>query len=427
MTTTSRTARRARTPAQDERPKAIGQTTITRRGEPAHILVFQGGGALGAYQWGAYEAMERTGRQPDWIAGISIGAINAALIAGNPPERRVERLAEFWEGIALVMPTCPVEIQNERTLAATSDIAAAWSVCFGLPGFFRLRPGAAFWPGAMPNPSFYDTTPLAETLSRLVDFDRINDGGIRLSVGAVDVESGNFAYFDSTERRLGVEHILASGALPPAFPAIRIDGRWYWDGGLVSNTPLRYIADHLAGDGEATILQVDLFNARGAVPQTHGDVAERIKDIRFSSRTRAVTDQIAARVDLHRRIRDLAALLPPEQRDDPEVRRLLADTRDPAITLVHLIHRQRGHLSQHKDYEFSAGTLAEHRDAGFRDMARSLTRLEALPPQRHPCDFRVFDWCSPPDGEGRDRDQDHRGAPRPRNRGQLDEGPGNRN
>lgn len=396
-TTTSRTARRQPTPPQDEQSKTAGQTTVAPRGESTHILVFQGGGALGAYQWGAYEAMARTGRRPDWIAGISIGAINAALIAGNPPERRVERLAEFWEQIALVMPTPPVEIQNDRTLAATSDIAAAWSVCFGLPGFFQLRPGAAFWPGAMPNPSFYDTAPLAETLSRLVDFDRINDGAIRLSVGAVDVESGNFAYFDSTERRLGVEHILASGALPPAFPAVRIDGRLYWDGGLVSNTPLRYIADHLAGDGEATILQVDLFNARGPLPLTHGDVAERIKDIRFSSRTRAVTDQIGARVHLHRRIRELAALLPPSQRDDPEVQRLLSDTRDPAITLVHLIHRQRAHLSQHKDYEFSARTLAEHRDAGFRDMARSLTRLDALPPQRHPCDFRVFDWCSAAD------------------------------
>lgn len=344
--------------------------------------------------------MARSGRQPDWIAGISIGAINAALIAGNPPARRVERLTEFWNQIALVTPTYPVESPNERVLGLASDAAAAWAVCFGLPGFFQLRPGAALWPGALPNPSYYDTTPLAETLARLVDFDRINDGEIRLSVGAVDVESGNFAYFDSTERRIGIEHILASGALPPAFPAIEIDGRWYWDGGLVSNTPLRYVADHLVGDGEATILQVDLFDARGAFPLTHGDVAERLKDIRFSSRTRAVTDQIAARIALHRRIRELADLLPPERRDDERVRQLLADTRDPAITLVHLIYRQRDYLSQHKDYEFSGRTLAEHREAGRRDMTRTLARLDALPPQPEPCGFRVFDWCSPGENEG---------------------------
>ncbi len=342
--------------------------------------------------------MAATGRQPNWVAGISIGAINAALIVGNPPERRVERLSEFWQRIALIMPPMPAVPKGPlatRSQALSGDLAAATAICFGLPGFFQVRPGAAFWPGAMPNPSFYDTSPLAETLGELVDFDRINSAEIRLSVGAVDVENGNMAYFDNTEQRIGVEHILASGALPPAFPAVPIEGRWYWDGGLVSNTPLRYVADHIAGGTRATILQVDLFSARGAFPDTHVDVAERLKDIRFSSRTRAVTDQWAARVAQHRRIRAMAALLPPERRQDPEVEQLLADTLDPAVTLVHLIYRQPDYLSQHKDYEFSAATLNAHRETGLRDMKHSLKQLDALPPLQHPCDFRVHDWCSP--------------------------------
>lgn len=401
-TVTNKTGRKdaATTQSAATAPAPAGHRAAlpTLDGGPAtHILVLQGGGALGAYQWGAYEALAQTGRQPDWVAGISIGAINAALIAGNPPERRVERLTAFWERIGLVLPTLPDRPElpcNDRMLAVSSDLAAAAIVSFGLPGFFQLRPGAAMWPGPMPNPSFYDTAPLAETLHELVDFDRINRGDVRLSVGAVDVETGNMAYFDNTERRIGVEHIMASGALPPAFPAIQIDGRWYWDGGLVSNTPLRYVADHLAGRSRATILQVDLFSARGPMPGTHVDVEERIKDIRYSSRTRAVTDQWAARVAQHRRMRELAALLPVAQRTSPEIQQLLADIDDPAITLVHLIYRQPDYLSQHKDYEFSARTLNTHRQSGHRDMAHSLKRLDALPTLQSPCDFRVYDWCS---------------------------------
>ncbi len=361
------------------------------------VLVLQGGGALGAYQGGAFEALaSQSAREPDWVAGISIGAVNAALIAGNPPERRVERLRAFWERISSGVPDRPFPLPADALLSLSSDWSAAWSVGFGLPGFFALRPGAALWTGPMPNPSYYDTAPLAQTLRELVDFDRLNDGPTRLSVGAVDVESGNFLYFDNRERRIGVEHILASGALPPGFPAARIDGRWYWDGGLVSNTPLEHVVDRLEGDGSVTIFQVDLFSARGPFPRTHAEVEERIKDIRFSSRTRAITNKIAAQVELHARIRALAERLPAAQRSDPEVERLLADTRDPAITLVHLIYRQKPWFTQRKDYEFSRSTINEHWSTGFADMGHSLDRLEEAPPISGCCQLRVFDWVERP-------------------------------
>lgn len=377
-------------------------------GRTPTIFVFQGGGALGAYQWGAYEALTEAGHEPDWVAGISIGAINAALIAGNPPERRLERLRAFWLGIARALPTPVIWADNDWVQAVARDVSAASSVLFGLPGFFDLRPGAAFWPGPMPNPSFYDTRPLAETLAGLVDFELINareedhPAAVRLSVGAVDVESGNLGFFDShpcvggMHRQIGTDHILASGALPPAFPAVQIDGRSYWDGGIVSNTPLRYVVKNLGEMQTATIFQVDLFSARGKLPLTHADVSERTKDIQYSSRTRSITDQLRQRMDLHRRIRDIADRLTPAQRADPEVQRLLDDTRDPALTLVHLIYRQQTALSQHKDYEFSEQTLKRHWQTGRADMKRSLAnlgQLGQLGAGPGPGELRIYDWC----------------------------------
>jgi NTE family protein len=403
MTTTSRSpagnadaASRQHVTAAADRPASAAPAE-----SDLSVLVLQGGGALGAYQGGAFEALvSRAALEPDWVAGISIGAVNAALIAGNPPERRLERLRAFWTRLASGVPDRFFTAHPDPLLSFASDWSAAWSVGFGLPGFFTLRPGAALWPGPMPNPSFYDTAPLARTLEELVDFDRLNDGPTRISVGAVDVESGNFIYFDNRERRIGVEHVLASGALPPGFPAVPIGGHWYWDGGLVSNTPLEHVVERLEGEGSVTIFQVDLFSARGPLPRTHAEVEERLKDIRFSSRTRAITDKIAAQIDLHARIRSLAELLPPARRDDPEVRRLLADTRDPAITLVHLIYRQKAWLTQRKDYEFSRATIEEHWHTGLEDMRTSLARLDDAPPLSGCCQFRVFDWVERPAAAG---------------------------
>ncbi|MBU6438517.1 MAG: patatin-like phospholipase family protein, partial [Betaproteobacteria bacterium] len=300
-------------------PKARSPAPTRRKVAPARppqagaltALVLQGGGALGAYQAGAYQALAEQGRAPDWVAGISIGAINAAVIAGNAPEHRVERLRTFWERVSSSIPAWPLAGEDAALRPVVNDWAAAWGALFGLPGFFRPR-AAALTPlhGHADGPvtSFYLTDPLRATLNELVDFDRIHDGAVRLSVGAVDVEQGNFVYFDSRSQRLKPEHVMASGALPPGFPAVTVDGRPYWDGGLVSNTPLAYVVDEMQ-HGAATIFQIDLFSARGRVPQTLAEAAEREKDIRYSSRTRAVTDMLRARHEQDQRLRALAALL----------------------------------------------------------------------------------------------------------------------
>jgi NTE family protein len=376
---------------QRSRPSTAKPCTV-------NALVLQGGGALGAYQGGAFEALAEVGTQPNWIAGISIGAINAAIIAGNAPGQRLERLRTFWERISDGVPAPvgdPFEVGPLRGLA--NGGAAAWAVMFGLPAFFSPRPGALLWPGLMPEPSFYDTSPLRQTLLDLVDFDRLNNGEVRLSVSAVDVETGNFVDFDTHCQRIGPEHIMASGALPPGFPAVVIEGRAYWDGGLVSNTPLRHIVDNLAG-GDATIYQVDLFSARGPRPQTLEQVAERDKDIRYSSRTRMVTDLLAQRQEGHRRLRALAELLPAARRKQPDVRALLEGTEDAAITLVHLIHRSKGCETQTKDYEFSGQSMREHWAAGLHDMRHSLKALAGAPKDCQPGDFRVFDLNPAPKG-----------------------------
>jgi NTE family protein len=364
-------------------------------------LVLQGGGALGAYQGGAFEGLVAAGKTLDWVAGISIGAINSALIAGNPPDRHVDRLRAFWERITAGIPSHAWAARDAPTRAWANEWAAAWAVAFGLPGFFQPHAGPAAWLGEQDRPSIYDTRPLHETLSELVDFDRLNDGPMRLSVGAVDVASGNFVYFDNRQMRLGPEHIMASGALPPGFPAVTLGGHAYWDGGLVSNTPLRQVVENLDAD-TATVFQVDLFSARGQQPHTLAQVAEREKDIRFSSRTRAVTDMLRERHEMHRRIRLLAALLPASKRAEPQVQRLIAGTVDTAVTLVHLIHRHKGYETQSKDYEFSRTSMLEHWQVGQRDMIHSLRELAAAPTHDGPGSFRVFDYVPDP----------HEGVPR---------------
>lgn len=366
----------------------------SRQGDTV-ALVLQGGGALGAFQAGAYEAMCQASTTPDWVAGISIGAINAALIAGNPPARRVERLHAFWDGVTAGVPSLAWGAASGPMRDWATALASAWGAAFGLPAFFTPRLGAAWWPGEMANASLYDTEPLRSTLIELVDFHLLNEGPVRLSVGAVDVRSGNFSYFDNRSQRIGPEHIMASGALPPGFPAVNVDGHDYWDGGLVSNTPLSHVIEHL-GDADATIFQVDLFSARGELPHTLAQVAEREKDIRFSSRTRAVTDRLRERHELHRRLRAMAALLPAKVRATAQVQALLDGSRDSSVTLVHLIHRHKGFETQSKDYEFSRASMLEHWRSGHRGMAHSIASLTDGPGSRSAGAFEVFDYTPDP-------------------------------
>jgi NTE family protein len=347
------------------------------------VLVLQGGGALGSYQAGAYQGLCHFDFEPEWVAGISIGAINAAIIAGNAPEKRVERLKEFWQMVSAPVPWSPLS-KGDRERAFFNETSAALIAAFGVPGFFTPRfPPAPLWPQGSPqSQSYYDTTPLRATLERLVDFDRINDVKTRLSVGAVGVASGNFAYFDNVTfkkqgKKIGPEHIMASGALPPGFPSIEIDGEHYWDGGIASNTPLDYVLDEDIRD-DLLIFQVDLFSARGLLPATLLEAAEREKDIRFSSRTRMNTDKNKQVHNARRALRDLIGKLPDDLKNDPSVEILNKAAKENTVTVVHLIYRSKNYESSSKDYDFSHVGMVEHWGAGSRDVHLSMRHKEWL-------------------------------------------------
>jgi NTE family protein len=347
------------------------------------VLVLQGGGALGSYQAGAYQALCHCGFEPDWIAGISIGAVNAAIIAGNEPSKRVDRLKEFWETVSSPVPFVPITRgDGERSLF--NETSAALVATFGARGFFAPRvPPAPLWPvGSAEAQSYYDTSPLRRTLERLVDFDRINDLETRLSVGAVGVTSGNFRYFDNVEfkrlgKLIGPEHIMASGALPPGFPSIVIDGEHYWDGGLASNTPLDFVLDTETAN-DLMIFQVDLFSARGPLPKTMLEAAEREKDIRFSSRTRMNTDKNRQLHNARKAIRDLIDKLPEGLKQEPSVKLLCEAARESTVTVVHLIYKSKNYESNSKDYDFSRVAMVEHWEAGVRDVHQSMRHKEWL-------------------------------------------------
>jgi NTE family protein len=358
---------------------------------PQTALVLQGGGALGAYQAGVFEALAGTEQQPDWIAGISIGAINAAIIAGNPPERRVERLRKFWN---LVSSELQYRLDSPQGFArrAFNEAAALFAASVGVPGFFtpRFPPLPPEWPAELGQLSYYDTTPLRATLLELVDFDLLNHGPIRFSVGAVNVLNGNFAYFDNRQQTIGPEHVMASGALPPGFAPVEIEGEWYWDGGLVSNTPLQYVLD-ARPPCDLTVFQVDLFSSRGSVPRTLADIAQREKDIRYSSRTRLNTDQSKKLQTLHAAARRLAKRLPPELRDDADLRILLDHEPEGSVAILHLINRCTRYESNSKDYEFSRQTMEEHWADGHADAAFSLAHPEWIARKQQGDAITTFD------------------------------------
>lgn len=358
--------------------KPARQTRSSPRGEEC-ILVLQGGGALGAYQAGVYEALAAQSHAPDWVAGISIGAINAALIAGNPPERRVERLAEFWSRVSSGFGQSSAFGLTGRPREAVNEANASLSMFFGVPGFFKPRvpPAPLQAPGSPQAISYYDTGPLQQTLEELIDFELLNSGAVRLSVGAVNVRTGNFAYFDTRTQRLDARHIMASGALPPGFPPVEIDGECYWDGGIVSNTPLHYVLDH-GEQNRQLIFQVDLFSARGELPLSIGEVTEREKDIRFSSRTRAVTNADLRREAMAQAVQRLIAKLPPSLRDDPDAIALTNCGHQAAVCVVHLIYRSKHYETQSKDYEFSRQSVEEHWASGREDTEQTLLHPQWL-------------------------------------------------
>jgi NTE family protein len=355
------------------------------------VLVLQGGGALGSYQAGVYEALAEHGLRPHWVAGISIGAINAALIAGNPPDRQVDRLREFWSLVSNGPQAPPWDVGGS-TRGVVSQVNAAGALLFGVAGFFtpRFPPPPLQPPGSVAAISFYDTAPLKATLERLVDFDRLNSGETRLSVGAVNIRTGNFAYFDNRQMTIGPEHIMASGALPPGLPPIEIDGEYYWDGGLVSNTPLEYVLDEPNGH-DLLIFQVDLFPARGPMPGTLAEAAEREMDIRYSSRTRLNTDMAMRIHHAKRLVRRLLDRLPPDLAASQTARVLAEMSAEHAVTIVQLIYRRKAYESHSKDYEFSRATMLEHWASGLAAVKRSLENGDAILKPKPGVTFQTFD------------------------------------
>ena len=341
-------------------------------------LVLQGGGALGAYQAGVYEALAQANCEPNWISGVSIGAINASIIAGNPPERRLSALETFWNTVSgrkIWLHTPEGDFYRDLR----NQTSAMMTIMFGQPGFFKPRPQSAWFApaGAEGALSHYDSSELKGTLERLVDFDLLNDGRKRLSVGAVNVRTGNFVYFDSRKMRIGPEHIMASGALPPALPSVKIEGEYYWDGGIVSNTPLQYLLDQEPSES-SLVFQVDLFSARGQLPRSMADVLARQKDITYSSRTRQNTDTYARVHALKMKLLGALQRVPEEKLTPAEKEQIEEYSKSGDVNIVHLIYQHKEYEGHAKDYEFSGTSMREHWESGYEDTLRTLRHPEWL-------------------------------------------------
>lgn len=338
------------------------------------VLVLQGGGALGAYQAGVFQAMHEHGLAPDWIVGTSIGAINAAILAGNPHETRLARLKEFWEGIAhrdsYDMRQLPDAQRRSNILLQTWD-----TLLRGVPGFFRPRLMSPFAAGMAVDPeqaSFYSTDELGETLNRLIDFDYLNGpGGIRLTINALKVTCGSLRSFDNRQLNINADHVRASGALPPGFPPVRIDGDLYWDGGLYSNTPLETVLD----DNEhvdTLCFMVDLWNADGEEPTTLDEVQTRQKDVTFASRSKRHLDDYVATHNLQQKLRELYLQLPEQARTQKGAEDLAQLGVGSTLHVVRLAYAGRDWNMAAKDINFSKGSIEWRWDQGYQDALRAL-------------------------------------------------------
>ena len=334
------------------------------------VLVLQGGGALGAYQAGVYEAMHEAGIEPDWVIGTSIGAINAALIAGNAHEARLPRLRAFWD-----------RVSHDRTLetwaglTGLSAILPRWATLTGgVGGFFRPHP-PAFWGWEVPltpeHAGYYSTAPLAETLEGLIDGALLATGAPRLTVGAANVRTGEMRYFDSRDMPLGIPHVMASGALPPAFPAVRIDGELWWDGGILSNTPVECVFDDNPRR-DSLVFAVHIWNPAGPEPETIAQVLHRQKDLQYASRA---ASHIKRQQQMHRLrhvINELTARLPEDARDDPAVQDLAGFGCRTVMHVVRLLAPGLDQDDHAKDIDFSRAGIQARWAAGLADTRQAL-------------------------------------------------------
>ena len=344
------------------------------------VLVLQGGGALGAYQVGVFQALHEAGIEPDWVIGTSIGAINGAIIAGNPPEQRMERLERFWtqmrNGHDFQLPW--PGLANLFTNFAT--------VTQGIAAFFALRPpawGGISAPVGVDAASYYTTEPLRETLNALVDFGYMNaaDKRTRLTVGAVNVRNGTMRYFDSRDEAIGLEHVMASGALPPAFPAIRVDGEPYWDGGIYSNTPIEAVLDDRPRR-DSVIFLVNVWQPSGPDPESIWQVMGRQKDIQYASRTES---HIAKQKQIHHLrhvVRELARQVPEAQRDSAEFQELVSWGCRTTMHVVRMLAPRLDGEDHTKDIDFTSAGIRARREAGYDETLRMIE----LSPWRKPVD-----------------------------------------
>jgi NTE family protein len=336
------------------------------------VLVMQGGGALGAYHVGVYEALHEAGIEPDWVIGTSIGAINAALIAGNERADRLARLDTFWRRMELSQSGAgPLD-----WLGFGNFVANLTTMMRGIPAFFAPNFGAlrgALAPVGVEEAAWYSTAPLRATLSGLVDFDVLQRGAPRLMVGAVNAVTGRMRYFDSRAERVGLDHVMASGALPPAFPAVRIDGEPYWDGGLYSNTPIEAVLDDRPRR-DSLIFAVNVWHQAGPEPESIWQVMARQKDIQYASRA---DSHILRQKQLHRLrhvIRQLADELPAARRKDPRVQELAAWGCSTTMHVAHLVAPRLETEDQTKDIDFTPAGVRARREAGYADTVRMLRR-----------------------------------------------------
>ncbi len=372
----------AHRPVKPQHKKAVEKTRAAAPAVPFECiaLLLQGGGALGSYQAGVYQALAEHNLEPDWIAGISIGAVNAAIIAGNKPEDRVARLREFWQTVTSEdFKPLATYSQGDTARDFLNQMYAGMVVARGVPGFFKPRvpPPVMYPPGAAEATSWYDTSDLKTTLENLIDFDLLNGGPMRFSVGATNIRSGNFVYFDNSIQKIGVEHILASGALPPGFPAVEIEGEQYWDGGLVSNTPLDWVLD--SGEQLDTLaFQVDLWSARGEFPRDMMGVTTRQKEIQYSSRTRQSTEKFKNRQRARYAIANLLDALPDDLETTADIGLLQKLAVRKVYNIVHLIYQARNFEGVSKDFEFSRQSMEEHWQTGYFDTVRTLRHKEIL-------------------------------------------------
>ncbi len=368
-------------------PRSSSRFSSSSSPKPRIALVLQGGGALGAYQAGVYQAMHEHDLTPDWVVGTSIGAINAAIIAGIRREDRIRRLRAFWESVshddAIDMRAVPDATRQLMTWATTMDTFVR-----GVPGFFTPRQFSPFAIGLGVPPeeaSFYNTEDLRTTLNKYVDFDYLNDksDGVRLTVSAVKVTCGSLVSFDSSLQTLGAEHVMASGALPPGFPPVRVDGDLYWDGGLYSNTPLEAVlSDEPRQD--TLCMMVDLWHADGPEPRTYEEVQTRQKDVTFASRSQRHIDAYLKQHQLRKMARELYERMPADLRKPSDRKQLAELGADTTIHIVRLPYAGRDWNMASKDVNFSRGSIEWRWEQGYQDALRGIEVSQG-------CPFKVSD------------------------------------